>query len=213
MNKKSNVKQRRIPQQKRALEKYNAVLDSCAHVLAKYGYEQSSMIELSLESNVAVSTIYQYFPDKETIYVLWFERALDQIVEQLLSLSANLGPQTTEGYILSLIEGALDLLTSYQSSMQKMLSDLPHVLSSQMLKTIEMKALDMVKLLLDNDQPQATFEELEPKLQILVRCMLGYFIQKAISDGQNQNVKDEAQELTHLVNLYLNHSGIATPVN
>jgi AcrR family transcriptional regulator len=212
MSKKYNVKQRRIPQQKRALEKYNAVLDSCAHVLAKYGYEQSSMIELSLESNVAVSTIYQYFPDKETIYVLWFERALDQIAEQLLSLSANLEPQTIEGYILSLIEGALDLLSSYQSSMQKMLSDLPHVLSSQMLKTIENKALDMVKLLLENDQPQAAYEELEPKLQILVRCMLGYFIQKAISDDKNQNVKNEAQELAHLVNLYLNHSG-AIPTN
>ena len=63
--------QRRIPKQARALAKYESILDACTRVLTEQGYRKTTVTELSLESDVPIATLYQYFQNKDAILVAW----------------------------------------------------------------------------------------------------------------------------------------------
>ena len=78
-------KQRRKPQQARAVAKYNAILDASARVLQQQGYRRASMSEIHLESGHPYATIYQYFGSKEDVYLGWLERFMETSIFELAS--------------------------------------------------------------------------------------------------------------------------------
>ena len=80
-----NVKNhRRIPKQARALTKYHQVLDACSRVLAAQGYAKATMTEIALESDLPYATIYQYFENKQDVFIAWFERMSEGLFVQLV---------------------------------------------------------------------------------------------------------------------------------
>jgi len=61
------AKTRRVPRQLRSREKYDQILASAKELIGKKGNDSVSMREISKHSGVALSSIYQYFDDKNAI--------------------------------------------------------------------------------------------------------------------------------------------------
>ncbi len=59
--------ERRIPTQERSREKYELILNTAKRLIGTHGNDAVSMREIAKESGVAISSIYQYFPDKNAI--------------------------------------------------------------------------------------------------------------------------------------------------
>lgn len=64
----------RIPTQKRALEKYNRILDASYKLFNERGYYNTTTADISKEANVATGSVYAYFEDKKEIYIRVIER-------------------------------------------------------------------------------------------------------------------------------------------
>ena len=64
----------RIPTQKRALEKYNRILESAYKLFNEKGYYKTTTADISKEANVATGSVYAYFEDKKDIYLRVIER-------------------------------------------------------------------------------------------------------------------------------------------
>lgn len=64
----------RIPTQKRALEKYERILDSAFKLFNENGYYNTTTADISKEANVATGSVYAYFEDKKEIYIRVIER-------------------------------------------------------------------------------------------------------------------------------------------
>ena len=58
---------RRIPTQKRSKEKYEAILRTAKQLIGDMGNDSVSMREIAKQAEVPISSIYQYFPDKNAI--------------------------------------------------------------------------------------------------------------------------------------------------
>lgn len=195
--------QRRIPQQKRAIAKYNAVLDACTQVLTKEGFAKTTILELSLESEVAVPTIYQYFTNKDAIFMAWIERVVDQVLATVTSLQKSLHHIELDDQIEILIRGALQAVKQFQQSIQQLLRGVPTALSSHLIAIIEEKTVDMLADILGTQLANSKSEELTYKLLVLVRLISGYFIQAILNEARQINIDKEARELSIIVKLYL----------
>ncbi|WP_026888712.1 TetR/AcrR family transcriptional regulator [Clostridium beijerinckii] len=64
----------RIPTQKRALEKYNRILEAAYKLFNEKGYYNTTTADISNEANVATGSVYAYFEDKKEIYLKVIER-------------------------------------------------------------------------------------------------------------------------------------------
>lgn len=64
----------RIPTQKRALEKYERILEAAYKLFNEKGYYNTTTADISKEANVATGSVYAYFDDKKEIYIKVIER-------------------------------------------------------------------------------------------------------------------------------------------
>ena len=80
MGRKPGATVRRVPSQKRSLEKYQAILRACAAVLRDQGYEGATTAKIAAEAGVGRGTLYQYFPNRETLVATLAEAELDRLL-------------------------------------------------------------------------------------------------------------------------------------
>ena len=64
----------RMPTQKRALEKYDKILDAAYKLFNEKGYYNTTTADISKEANVATGSVYAYFEDKKEIYIRIIEK-------------------------------------------------------------------------------------------------------------------------------------------
>lgn len=88
---------RKRPTQSRSRALVDAVAQACLRILDEGGDEALTVARISELSGVAVGSIYQYFPNKDAIVALLYERVLDEESEQLLLVRERLvgAPLTT----------------------------------------------------------------------------------------------------------------------
>lgn len=208
MKEKSHNNQRRIPSQARAKKKYDAVLAACTQVLTTQGYANATMMELSLESGVAVPTIYQYFENKEAIFLAWINGVIDKVLSQVSTLERGLDNQPLEQYVKVLIRGALIMVASYSASIQQMLQGIPKMLSSQVVASMEEKTVVTIESLFDVAISNANQPDMHFKIQTLVRLMTGYFLQALANTEREIDIDKESEELSLIVTLYLQGIGL-----
>jgi len=195
---KEHKNQRRIPKQKRAIAKYNAVLDACAQVLAESGYQKATILELSLVSDVPVASIYQYFPDKESIFQVWFERTLDQLFAFMVASVATHNDDDIETFIYQMIKLVLDSVAIERESVRRLVTDLPHMLLSHLLTTTEKKTVEVVLEMSNSYLGEQPNEPLLVKLRVLVRCILGFMLQHIMEEEVDLDNERLSQELCQL---------------
>ena len=200
--------QRRIPQQARARQKVEAVLQACTQVLARKGYHKATILELSLESGVPVPTLYQYFANKEAIFIAWMERIIDQVLAQVVDVQGNLVDADLARYTDRLVEAALASVAGLRPSLRHLLSDLPHMLSARLVATMETKTVAMIEAVFAQQIAAQDEAALHFKLTTLVRLITGYFLQRVLNGEQAVDVERESHEISLVVKLYLRDLGI-----
>src|ERR1700678_1467335 len=78
---------RRQPQQRRARETVEAVLDAVVRILKRGGVEAVTTNRIAEVAGVSIGSGYQYFPDKHAIFAALHERhirEIDRLVETKL---------------------------------------------------------------------------------------------------------------------------------
>ncbi len=88
---------RKHPNQSRSRALVDAVAQACLRILDEEGDEALTVARIAEVSGAAVGSIYQYFPNKDAIVAMMYERVLDQEAEQLLLMREKLAgvPLTT----------------------------------------------------------------------------------------------------------------------
>ena len=70
---------RRRPQQRRAHQTVEAVLDAVVRILKREGVEAVTTNRVAAVAGVSIGSVYQYFPDKRAIFTALHDRHLEQM--------------------------------------------------------------------------------------------------------------------------------------
>jgi AcrR family transcriptional regulator len=74
---------RRRPAQRRSAERVQRMLDACAEILDESGYDGLSTTRIAQRAEVAIGSVYQFFPDKRAVAQALALRNLDLFVERV----------------------------------------------------------------------------------------------------------------------------------
>ncbi|MCO5990195.1 TetR family transcriptional regulator [Actinoallomurus spadix] len=74
---------RRRPAQRRSTERVQRMLDACAEILDESGYDGLSTTKIAQRAEVAIGSVYQFFPDKKAIAQQLALRNLDMFGERV----------------------------------------------------------------------------------------------------------------------------------
>jgi AcrR family transcriptional regulator len=79
---------RREPKQQRARQTVDAVLEAVQRVLKRHGAEAITTNRVAEAAGVSIGSLYQYFPDKQAIFVALHDRHVDgvrQVIERTMT--------------------------------------------------------------------------------------------------------------------------------
>ena len=82
---------RRVPVQGRSVARVQRMLDACAELVDEVGYEGLTTTLLAERAEVAIGSVYQFFPDKRAIVQALAMRNMDAYLQ---GLSARFGSET-----------------------------------------------------------------------------------------------------------------------
>src|SRR6202453_5089907 len=102
---------RRRPQQRRARQTVDAVLDAVARILKREGMKAVTTNRIAEVAGVSIGSVYQYFPDKRAIFVALHERhiqEIDRLVEAKLVENAT---SSLDALMRAVIEAMIDAHT------------------------------------------------------------------------------------------------------
>jgi AcrR family transcriptional regulator len=96
-----------VPVQDRSERRVASFLSQAEAVIAEVGYEAATMTEIAARADASIGSLYQYFPNKETITVAVFRRYLNELVTRWVTLSTQadhltpgeLGAQIIEQFV------------------------------------------------------------------------------------------------------------------
>jgi AcrR family transcriptional regulator len=105
----ANISARRIPRQYRSRQTVEAVLAAVPLVLKRRGEESITTNRIAEVAGVSIGSLYQYFPDKRSIFGALHERHVGDVRTVLERHIAAHRSSSFSAFVVSLVEELVDL--------------------------------------------------------------------------------------------------------
>jgi AcrR family transcriptional regulator len=116
----------RRPKQRRARQTVEAILDAVARVLKRDGLKAVTTNRIAEAAGVSIGSVYQYFPDKQAIFVALHRRHIDEIDRLVATTLVENANARLEDLLRSMIEAITDAHTTDPELYEMMFSEVPH---------------------------------------------------------------------------------------
>ena len=117
---------RRQPRQRRARETVDAVLDAVVRVLKKHGIDGVTTNRIAEAAGVSIGSVYQYFPDKQTIFRALHDRHVDEISRLIEARLVDHAASPLEEFVSALIGALVDAHATDPEFHELMTTTVPH---------------------------------------------------------------------------------------
>ncbi|TPG56779.1 TetR/AcrR family transcriptional regulator [Ewingella americana] len=98
---------RRQPRQARSQHMVEAILEATARVLAERGYAGTNTNVVAERAGVSVGSVYQYFPNKDSLVTALHERHAAQMYLAIDTVLASVHPHSMRGHIEAIVHALL----------------------------------------------------------------------------------------------------------
>ncbi len=99
---------RRKPVQQRSAKRVEKMLDACAELLDEIGYDALTTTLIAKRAEVAVGSLYQFFPDKRAVVQALTQRNLEQFMQSVQERMGTVDPE----HWWDVVDGLLDVYLS-----------------------------------------------------------------------------------------------------
>jgi AcrR family transcriptional regulator len=132
---------RKHPRQKRARATVEAILDACAQILSNGAYEALTTNHVSERAGVSIGTLYEYFPNRESIVAALAIRAFGQMAAEMNAAVMHSEGLSDHDMAEHLIETGVSILAARKHVLKVLMQDAPFVLELDEVRQAR-KALD-----------------------------------------------------------------------
>jgi AcrR family transcriptional regulator len=117
---------RRKPQQRRARQTVEAVLDAVIRLLRREGSGTLNTNRIAEVAGVSIGSVYQYFPDKQAIFAALHQRHIEQIDRLIAGTLVAHAASALDDLIRALIEAMVEAHTADPELFQLFAAEVPH---------------------------------------------------------------------------------------
>ncbi len=119
---------RKTPRQARARATVAAIVDACAQLLAAGPYDALTTNSIAERAGVSVGTLYEYFPNRESIVAALTANSCQRLVERMTHAAAETDTMTEFQGVEHLLTTGVDVLGAPQNVFRVLLREAPFVL-------------------------------------------------------------------------------------
>ncbi len=109
---------RRVPQQERGERRLAALVDAAACVIGDVGYEAATMSEIASRAGACIGSLYQFFPNKQSITQAVRAEYGARIKERWEALEQQTASLTLEQVIAKLIDSMIEFMEENPAFLQ-----------------------------------------------------------------------------------------------
>jgi len=117
---------RRRPQQRRAQQTVDAVLDATVRLMKRKGFVSLTTNRIAEIAGVSIGSVYQYFPDKRAIFIALHERHVAQIDRVLAATLIEHAASPLDALIRAVVEAMIDAHTDDPELFELLQHEVPH---------------------------------------------------------------------------------------
>lgn len=118
---------RKLPRQARSRATFNAIVDACGQMLALNPYDALTTNCISERAGVSIGTLYEYFPNRESIVAALVESSCERLVRRMsLAMEEADGLPAFVGVEL-LIAAGVEALGDQRNAFKVLVRDAPFV--------------------------------------------------------------------------------------
>jgi AcrR family transcriptional regulator len=117
---------RRQPTQRRAQETVGAILDAVIRLLKRGGVSAVTTNSVAETAGVSIGSVYQYFPNKQAIFIALHERHIHQVDQVLQRKISESEGETLDVLVASLLDGMIEMHASDPELATLLGSEVPH---------------------------------------------------------------------------------------
>ena len=117
---------RRHPKQRRARLTVEAVLDAVIRILKREGFRAVTTNRIAEVAGVSIGSVYQYFPDKQAIFIALHRRHIDQVDRIIQTKLVEHASAPLDDLIRAMIEGMVEAHTPDPELYHLLATQVPH---------------------------------------------------------------------------------------
>lgn len=140
---------RKLPSQARASATVDAMMRATARILVKRGYDAATTNHIAEAAGVSVGSLYQYFPNKESIVAALLDQHLEETQVWLRAAMMTALDQPLEQAARTLIEGLIAAHRVDPDLHRVFVEELPRIATFERIHTLEQETLGMVRAYLE----------------------------------------------------------------
>ena len=197
------VNPRKTASQQRSQATVQALLDATARILVREGYERASTNRIAAVAGVSVGSLYQYFPNKESIVAALIARHNRQMLDLLRSSMEAVATLDLESAMRELI-GAMVAAHRVDPDLHRIFDEqIPRMGQPDEIEAINREVFAVVRAYLDQRREEIEVRDLDTATFICVTTVETLTHQAVLHFSEAMDPVALVDEVTRLVVGYL----------
>lgn len=195
---------RKEPRQKRAKETIRRIKEAMISIIETQGYSEASTNQIARLAGVNISSIYQYFPNKQAIALAIYQDTaaeLGEAAHRYLSINTDFTSHHTEIY--TVVSEVFAVVSQRKVVLMNMIDQIPELKNSVDNMSLQNLAYSSSNFYLKRLLPGATPEEIERKLFFIQNACMSLIYRYVAGPPDNIDQEEFCRELTELVEFFL----------
>ena len=194
---------RKKPTQKRSIHTVGAVFEACIQVLLASGVERLTTTKVAERAGVSVGTLYQYFPNKESLLSAVLENYLGAVISEVEAACAEGKGQALDAMASLVVKSFLQAKMRNQDVSKALYAVSSDVGGTEIVARMTQRAqLALCSMLAT--APGARFDNLSVVSYVLTTALVSPVQGLVVSGASVATVDAVEQHLVLLVRAYLN---------
>ncbi len=192
---------RKLPRQDRSKVTVEAILTATTHILTEEGYDKANTNRIAEVAGVSVGSLYQYFPNKESLIAVLAEHHAEEMVQLVESHLKNLSNAPIKEVLHELVKAVI-LAHAINPALHKVLNEqVPR--SDLMRQSAEAKMAAILRSYLEKRCDQLQSQNLNLVVFIVGRTVEALTHAAVIEHPELLSSGQLEREITKLVSSYL----------
>lgn len=194
---------RRKPVQARARATVEAILQATAQVLVREGFDRANTNRIAEVAGVSIGTLYQYFPNKESLLVSLVNDNIDQAITVTTQLLTDMEGAPAHEIVAMLIKAVIELERVSLTLRQQLVTHLPREKIFEKYRHLYERSRPFVRNFLESRRDEIVPDDLDMATMMVISTVemsiatTLLFHPERLSDGSLH------RELTRMICRYL----------
>jgi AcrR family transcriptional regulator len=203
MPRKRSAVPRKLPQQDRSRMTVEAILEATTHILTEEGYDKANTNRIAERAGISIGSLYQYFPNKESLMAALMEQHSNEIAELVESKLQHLFDVPLETAIPEVVRAVIAAHAINPRLHQVLNEEIPRSERLQQMQNADEHIAELLRAYLIRWSDRIYPQNLEMTVFIFCRTLESLCHSAAIEHPNFVSNSQFEQEVSNLLLLYL----------